>query len=197
MVWIVTGPGRCGTNWLAEVLGVPIEPFGHFKTTDPYAWMTDHEVCVNHYACDYIQELAPLVDTWVFVHRDPVDYLCSMLGRWYGKQFPHWCTVDEQARTGARQLLGGLEASLALMEHYGVTPSHWHMNLYTTEPGLQKLAAHLRVSLAYPLKLPEPLNVGTKKVVREQLHPATLDYIQAVHSGLPRLTQGYLASLRA
>jgi len=156
MVFIITGMGRCATQWLASMLSqfeevdVAFEPFRALPgfTFDKWRYTPRFNKTVggmvNNYARLYLKELKRELPNckWIFVWREPLTLIRSLVIRSSVQKTFYYddMTLDEKIRFTSRQIFGDLEAMLAQAEFYSLNPTNFNMAEYITKDGFIRLA---------------------------------------------------------
>lgn len=166
--FIVTGHGRSATKWLAFILNknlhaeVSHEFFKHRRAAEDIGKWFNREKApvmgmVNGHALHFIPAIIEEADKhktevqWATVWRDPVDLVISVWRRWIGGGIYPTDQID--AQTAASKVAVGLEGSLVSFKMFSVKLSYWHMDYYTTDEGVNKMASYLGIPFSPKIRV--------------------------------------------
>jgi hypothetical protein len=218
--FVLTGPGRTGTRFLAHHLGkgkgvvvrhdefLPIcydKAFERWRRGGPPI-IGAVSGTARYYIKQIYEEFQPKV---VFLWRDPVALVRSHAEMQVKAMnpardadgcalwpFPHE-TPPMYLRRTASILLGDLEASLALCAKYEIPVHHALMDKYITREGLVEMAAFLGFEIEpHGLKPVNTMPFYNSVIKRTDFDEETTKHIGALVTSLDRVRNGYSTASR-
>ncbi len=201
--FIITGMGRTGTHWLAQMLSqhpdvyCPHEPFSFWSwpaAFDKWKKVGEGKAFVgmsNSYARCFIPEIENAIHPdWVFLWRHPFDLLQSIVSRKEGIK-----NIDNFLRSLAMDVFGQLECVLHQADRMNIKLQHFYFDEYTTTPGFSTVTDYLGIPWETWPEPVEPTNVSSAERRARTNHlewkSNTRSYIVDVVVQLPKVRAVY------
>lgn len=141
---------------------------------------------------------------WVFLWRRPIPWMLSYMALWARMKRAEKPIREEGQRLGyglrrvGRNLIAQAEAVLCLLESYGVTVQHWHMDDYTTDEGFRNMCESLGLPVRDQLVGMDKRR-GTSwpslKLNPEGISGRLREELLAYWNALPHVQEGYNQAL--
>lgn len=215
------GPGRTATLWLANALGANVvtpdvrvehEPFripsiARWSTADMTPakraqsgwnrWMKRKHavyVAIGAESRNILGLQEKFQPKWFMLWRDPCELLASTVG-WLKTTRKNLRSHDPlmMASANAYGKFVALEGTLSHLEALGIEPEHWHMDEYTTQTGLERLAESMGLELNNKLVMKQKGHPTAKEFKQNpDKWPQSLkDDIDDIINTMPRVRQAY------
>jgi hypothetical protein len=198
--FIITGSMRSGSKWLASMfqnnvvaphVDVRHEAFSHDFPAEIVRWQAGPDGVYGSVGHDHIampilhRALNP---TWVFIWRDPLETVLSMLGAW--RKSARMPQAGEIAHR-MFDVFAVWNTSLMLAEQLSIEPTHWYFDWYIKPKGFRALAASLDLELKDELVEPTIVEFNmtpeSRKVYPEDCPRLLLDYVSELMEYFPRV----------
>lgn len=198
--FVITGTGRCGTQWLARMLKQHPDCYCRWEPFRPQGWPYRFDDWRNVqkpvvgmasvFSRFFVREIEDAVHPqWAMVWRDPIEVTWSQMQRITGRAL----------RELAEYIWGGQEAVLRQMEQRGIETQHWAFEHIVKGRGFAGFAASL--GLDHPWEHLPPANTAEQNLrdlqhikpypKPEQWAPADRAHIRDLVSSLPRVSAAY------
>lgn len=203
--FIITGQMRSGTKWLASMLrnnvvaphvDVTHEAFDQDFPAEIVRWQTGPEGVYG--SVGHAHVLMPVLHralnpTWLFIWRDPLETVLSMLGAW--RRRPGRLPSSGKMAVRVFQIYAAWNTALLLAEKLDIELTHWYFDDYITPKGFRRLAASLNLELKDKLVDSEiaefHMTPEKMKVYPEDCPQLLLDYVTEMMDYFPRVARAF------